>query len=733
MLRHNNSLIAVTAATAAAALSLFAQASKKPVTLDALKTPARPLAELRAGVSWSPSGKQFAFRRGEDLMIYDAATRTSKPLATGKEMKPVKATAAKPAEATPFDWENRRVRDENMQWTSDGKHLLYVSGGDLFWISTENIAPVQLTATEGAERDPKLSPDGKKVSFRRVHDLYVMDIESKKETRLTSNGTATLWNGELDWVYPEELDLGTAHWWSPDSKSIAYLQFDVSRIPLYPHAELLKPSPYAEPQRYPQAGDPNSDVRLGVVAISGNSATKWMDLGDTRDTWLIARIHWGLDSKNVYVHRLARIQNRLDLLKVSASTGAMTEVLRETDPYWINLADDFRFLSDGKRFLWTSERDGFRHIYLYSNDGRDSVQLTKGQWEVDSIAGVDEAAQTIYYVSTEPSPLERHVYSIKFDGTGKTKLSTKEGTNSVSMSPTCDYFLLTHSSLTSPSRTTLHAKNGSELGVYREGDRKQADEYDILPTELTSFKTSDGVTIYGRIIKPKGFQPGTKYPAIVSVYGGPHAQAVRNSWAGTVSWEQVMAHKGFVIWQCDNRGTANRGHAFEAAVFRKLGQKELEDQREGVKYLVSLGYVDPARIGIQGWSYGGFMTLNAMLNAGDVFKAGISGAPVTNFKNYDTIYTERYMGLPSENPDGYAGTNLPLKAGNLKGNLLLVHNFEDDNVLFQNMLQATEALQRNGKLFELMVYPQKAHGVSGGLRNHLNELMTSFFERTLKN
>lgn len=707
-------------------------AEKKPVTLDALKN-ARPFGFAGGGpVTWAPDGKHFVFRQGEEMKLYDAATKTSKLIFANKDLKPVRKPAS--TEPAPFDWENRRVRDENLQWTSDGTHFLYVNGGDLFWITTDASAPVvQLTATADLERDPKLSPDAGKIGFRREHDLYVLDIADKKETRLTRNGSTTLLNGELDWVYPEELDLGTAYWWSPDSKSIAYLQFDLSRLPQYPHSDLLKAHPYAEPQRYPQAGDPNSDVRLGVVAVQGGSATKWMDLGDTRDTWLLARVDWMPDSKHLLVQRPTRVQNRLDLLKVTASTGAVSEILRETDPYWVNLGENIRFLKDGKRFLWTSERDGFQHIYLYSNDGREFTQVTKGPWQVDSIAGVDEAAGMIYYTSTDPSPLERHVYGVKFDGSGKVKLSTKEGTNSVSMSPTCDYFLLTNSSLNAASRTTLHNKSGAELGVYREADTKASDEYEILPTELTSFKTADGATLYARLIKPKGFQAGMKYPAIVSVYGGPHVQTVRNSWAGNATWEQVMAHKGFVIWQVDNRGSSNRGHLFEAAVNRKLGQKELEDQKEGVKYLVSLGFVDEKRVGIQGWSYGGFMTLNAMLNGNEVFKAGISGAPVTNFKNYDTIYTERYMGLPSENPDGYASTNLSLKAGNLKGNLLLIHNFEDDNVLFQNMLQATEALQRNDKPFELMVYPQKAHGVSGAYRNHINALMTSFFERTLKN
>ena len=711
------------------ALTALAQTpAKKPITLESLKGNGGRVGFGGPGAGvWAPDGKSFAFRETGKIKLYDVASKTSRDILTTKSLD---EAAAKPEATSPeFDWTNRRVSGGGMQWSPSGQELLMNTGGDLFWITVADGKFTQLTNTSAHEEDPKLSPDATRVAFRRHHDLYVLDIASKKETRLTRNGTATLLNGELDWVYPEELDLGSAYWWSPDGKSIAYMQFDISRVPLYPQSDLLKTKALAEPERYPQAGDPNSDVRIGVIAAAGGD-TKWMDLGDTRDQWLLARTYWGPDSKSLYVVRLARVQNRLDFMKADIKTGAAIEVLRETDPYWINHNDFFQFVNNGKQFIWGSERDGYQHLYLYSADGRQSSQITKGQWVVSSIAQVDEAKSTIYYVSSEASPTESHLYRINFDGTGKQKMTTEPGMHRISMSPACDTYFDAYSNLQQPPRTTLNKNDGSVWTVYREADRKQMDEYEILPTEILTFKTSDGTTLYARLIKPKGFDASKKYPVIVTVYGGPGVQSIHNAWAGA-SWEQVMAHKGYVIWQVDNRGSKGRGHAFEAALYHKMGQRELDDQREGVKHLLSLGFADSERVGIQGWSYGGFMTLNAMLNAGDVFKAGISGAPVTNFRNYDTIYTERYMGLPAENPDGYAGTNLALKAGNLKGKLLLVHNFEDDNVLFQNMLQATEALQRNDKLFELMVYPQKAHGVSGAYRAHLNELMTSFFDRAL--
>jgi dipeptidyl-peptidase-4 len=300
------------------------------------------------------------------------------------------------------------------------------------------------------------------------------------------------------------------------------------------------------------------------------------------------------------------------------------------------------------------------------------------------------------------------------------------------MSPTGDFYLDTYSSLTAPSRTTLHSGDGKELGVYREADRTQAEEYDIRPTEIVKFKGPDGSDFYGRLIKPANFDPAKKYPVIVDVYGGPGVGSpVHNSWAG-VSMDQVWAHKGYVVWQCENRGIMGRGHNFETAIYHKLGITELADQVFGVKYLIGLGFADPARVGITGSSYGGFMTINAMLNAPDVFKAGAGGAPVTSWINYDTIYTERYMGLPKENPDGYKETALPAHAGNLKGRLLIYHNFEDDNVLFQNTLQMTAALQQAGKQFEFMLYPQKTHGVTAAYGRQLQQLLLDFFDRALK-
>ncbi len=707
-------------------LLLPAFGQKKAITLESVNELTRR-DDAPGPPIWAPDGKTFVFQLKKSLSIYDPSTKSSRNLIATDA---VEAAAVKAPENGPFEWENRGVREAALQWSASGKELLYVSGGDLFLIRVGNGEWEQLTKTPAVEHDPKLAPDGKAVSFRRGWDLYVLDLATRKETRLTTDGGDTLRNGGLDWVYPEEIELSTAHWWSPDSKSIAYLQFDTSREPLFPHGDLLKQRAVFEPERYPQAGDNNADVHLGVVAASGGP-TKWLEVGDTRGSYVIARAGWMPDGRGVYVVRTNRVQKRLELFSIDLESGMPSTILREADPYWINLQGDVRFLKNGKQFLWSSERDGFRHLYLHSIDGHKVKQLTKGAWEVRAVAGVDDAGGRVYYTSNEGNPFETHFYSVKLNGDDKRRLDSAAGTHNVSMGQGGAFYLDTYSSLTSPPRTTLHAGDGSELAVYREADRSQIDEYEILHTEIVSFKGPDGTELHGSVIKPAGFQPGKKYPAIVRVYGGPGVSLpVRNSWTG-VSIDQAYAHKGYVIWQAENRGGAGRGHVFETSIYHHLGVTELADQKAGVGHLLSMGFVDPQRVGIQGWSYGGFMTLNALLNAPEMFRCGIAGAPVTDWRNYDTIYTERYMGLPSENPEGYQSTALPQQAKNLKGKLMIVHNFEDDNVLFQNTLQMMDALQREGKEFEFMLYPQKTHAVTGAARRQMNASMLDFFERNL--
>ena len=699
-------------------------AQKKPVTLEVMERQVA-FAEL-TGMEWSPDGAKFAWMSGGRVRVYDVTARAEKALA---ESKPMEEAAAAVVAPEAFGWQNRRVKEKTLAWSGDGTRLLLKLKGDLFLVDAGTGEWKQLTKTREEEMDPKLSPDGKKVAYRLARNLFVQDAAPGKVQRITTDGSNTRLNGELDWVYPEELDLGTAYWWSPDSKRIAYLQFDVSKVQVYPHADLLKLTPQYEPERYPQAGTANSVVRLGVVSAGGGK-TKWLDTGAGPED-LLARVMWMPDSGTLLVHRLTRTQKKLSLMAVAAGGGAPRVVIEESDDAWINLADDLRVLDGGKRLLWSSERSGFRHLYVYGIDGKEQGQLTRGEWEVSGVDCVDEKAGRVWYTSTEASPVERQLYSVGLGGTGKRRHTQTAGTHQASFGPGCANWVDYYSSLKEAPRKTVYA--GSEAATVYGG--KFADwlsEYEILPTELLTFHGADGTLFHSRLLRPAGFDRSKKYPALVQVYGGPGAQSVKDQWRGA-DWDQVLAHKGFVVWQMDNRGSAGRGHAFEKPLKGRFGKIELEDQLMGVKQLVSMGFVDSQRAGINGWSYGGYMTLQGMLNGGGVFRAGISGAPVTDYRHYDTIYTERYLGLPQENEEGYQASGVVKDAAKLQGRLLLLHNFEDDNVLFQNMLRMMDALQQAGKQYEFLLYPQKAHGVTGKAKKHMHEAMTDFLIRTLKN
>lgn len=707
-------------------LPLLAAPAKKPVTIDAL------LETKRGGrgaiqVTWSPAGDEFVTVESGKIQLYDLKSgKTRNVIAQSK----LEADAEKPQPPAVFDWTNRRVSGSDIQWFSDNRRLLVLESGDLFVLDVRKGTFEQLTKTNEAEIDPKLSPDNTHVSFRRGHDLFTLSLADKSLRQLTSNGSETLLNGELDWVYPEELDLSTAHWWSPDGKHVAYLQFDVSREPVFPQVSLLKQHGLLEPERYPKAGDPNAEVRLGVVPAEGGE-TCWMDLGEPRDN-LLARVAWLPNSREVAAVKLPRVQNKLDILVADVETRRARVVLHEEDPYWINVEGEPKFLRDGKTFLWTSERTGFRHLYRCSLEGGEPQPLTSGEWLVTSIAAVDEDARRVFYVSNEAAVLGRQLYSVGLDGAGKKQVTAGDGTHSVSMlqaRPT--YFLDTVSSTKTVPATTLYKIDAAKVRVYRPADESDRNEYDILPSETVEVKAADGTLLFGRITKPANFDSSKKYPAIVMVYGGPGVQTIQDRWSG-LTWDQVLAHKGFVIWSLDNRGSTGRGHKFETAVYHNLGKQELADQREGLRYLNSLGFVDPARIGLYGWSYGGFMTLNTVTNAPELIKAAIAGAPVTSWHNYDSIYTERYMGLPSDNVEGYKSTTPQAVASQLKAKLLIVHNIEDDNVHFANTMQMADALEKAGRQFYMLIYPQRAHGVSGPVRRHLLEETTAFFEANLK-
>ncbi|MDP9052878.1 MAG: S9 family peptidase [Acidobacteriota bacterium] len=704
-------------------LAGLAAAAQKPVTLEAVKdAPAHSTPKI----VWAADGERFVVNEKGQILLYEVRSGKERVIVDMDKLQ--QAAVPNPAPAV-FDWTNRHVGEREIQWFADGRRLLVAAAGDLFIVDVPKGRFEPLTQTSEAERDPKLSPDNRFVSFRRGPDLYTLEIASKAVTRLTTSGTDTLLNGQTDWVYPEELDLDTAHWWSPDSRSIAYLQFDTAREPVYPQVSLLNVRGVVEPERYPKAGEPNAEVRLGIVPATGG-ATKWMDFGDPRDQ-LPARVVWAPNSQGILAERLNRVQNKLDLLLADTATGISHAVLHEEDPQWINVRGEPRFLANGRQFVWTSERTGFRHIYLCGIDGKTQEQLTAGNWEVGSIAGIDEARRRVLFISNEESPTQAQLYAVGLEGGTRQRLTKTAGVHAISLAPGAAYYMDDWNSLTNPPRRTLFKGDGDELREFRAPDAAAAG-FEILPAEIVQLKAADGTVLYGRLIKPAGFDPAKKYPAIAMVYGGPGVQSVRDAWSG-VSWEQALAQRGFVVWQLDNRGSAGRGHKFEAVVYRDLGEHELNDQKAGLAWLTGRGFVDPARIGLYGWSYGGFMTLYTITRAPGLIQAAIAGAPVTNWRNYDSIYTERYMGLPQENPEAYERTSpIPAAAAMEGTKLLMIHNIEDDNVHFQNSVQMAEALEQAGKKFFMLVYPQKTHGVGGLERKQLLEAETAFFEDNLK-
>ena len=701
-----------------------ATTAKKPVTIDDV------LAQHPAGgilPVWAPDGTEFLYSEGGKVWRYDVA---AKKAVSWFETSPLEKLAKQPEAGKSFGWQNRRVSSESFQWLPHGESVLASVNGDLFLVHRDGHHE-QLTATSSAEEDAKLSPDGKKIVYRTNSNLFVLDVASKKIRQLTTGGSATLLNGQLDWVYPEELDLGTAVWWSPDSKKIAYLQFDIGHEFVYPHADLLGERAVEEPQRYPQSGTANALVKLGVVAVDGG-ATTWMQVGETSDT-LIARVAWTPDSHQLATERLTRIQNQLDLLLCDPASGSGKVLLHEESKTWINLRlENLYFLKTRSEFLWISESSGFDHIYRYSSKtGEQLAQLTTGEWQVNGIQAIDEAKQIVYFTSTEVSPLESQLYGVSLNGGERTRITKEEGLHGIHANLNGSAFVDAYSSSKEPPQTVLRNDAGEEVAVLRPANRKPLEEFDLLPSEFVQLKAADGSVLYGRLIKPAGYQPGTRYPLIVDVYGGPGAQTVRDAWSG-VNMDQVFAHRGYLVWQMDGHGSAGRGHAFETPIYHELGKQEVADQRIGVEYLVKMGLTDPQRVGITGWSYGGYMTIRSLLTAPDVFKVGVAGAPVTDWHNYDTIYTERYMGLPGENKRGYTASSNVLDASKLKGHLLLIHNFEDDNVLFQNTMQMVNALELAGKQYDMQLYPQKTHGVSGKVRKTMYEAMVDFFDKNLK-
>jgi dipeptidyl-peptidase 4 len=618
-------------------------------------------------------------------------------------------------------------------WDDAGTRVAFESHGELFMLNAGSGNVRRLTTAAGDERDPTFSPDGHMLAFVRNKDLYTMDIDKGTEVRHTTTGCDTVYNGILDWVYMEELFTRgevRSFWWSPDGKRLAFLEIREGSMPVYPIVDQLPLDATYRLQRYPKPGDKNPVVRVGIVDARGGDIT-WTDV-DTGDDSYIARVYWQSDSRGVAIEKLNREQNHLTLFFADAATGRGDVVMDETSPTWVNVTYLKHYYAKKRQFLFGSESDGHMHLYLHNLDGSLIRQVTKGDWEVFELAGVDEKKGRIYFTANEGDVLQRHLYHIDESGKNMKRITSEEGTHMVTMSPDFKYYIDRYSSESRPERVSVCNVDGKSLFVI--GDQMSPELAAIHYAAPTFFSIQDGGRTYQcRMVKPLDFDPAKKYPVIVYVYGGPGVQVVRKVWSRHDLWHSYMASRGYIVFSIDNRGSEGRGKAWEESILERMGTLELQDQLAGVNYLKEQSYVDPERIGVWGWSYGGYMTLNAMFNAPDVFKAGVSVGPVTDWRYYDSIYTERYMKLPSENEKGYTASAPATHAENLKGSLLVMYGDVDDNVHIQNSVSLAKKLIDAGKDFDLMLFPGKEHSIVGTAdRTFLYRKMTIFFDRNLK-
>jgi dipeptidyl-peptidase-4 len=704
----------------------------KALTVERIYSQPSLSGRLTRGLVWTPDGKGLSYFEAKgsgkdaktELWVMDATSGERRLLVAADKLESIlPADTSRPTQATGL---GRRAPSQ-YQWASDGAGILFQGPTALAWLDLKTQAGRTLVSGKTTLADPKVSPDGRSVSFVRDHNVWLVNLSDGKERAITQGGIEETRRGELDWVYPEELDIKTAYWWAPDSSSIAYLEMDEHKVSQYPLVDFSSPSGEAEMERYPPAGGANPIVRLFVASRNGGEP-RAMDIGAETDIY-VPRVNWLTDSKHLAIQRLNRAQTTLDLLIADAATGKTRTVLTENDPNWINISDDLYFLKDGKRFLWSSERSGYRHLYLFDLEGKQLAQLTKGEWELTLLDAVDEAKGLVYFTGTEESPLERRLYRVALDGTGFAQITKDAGTHAAVFAPNAVAFYDTYSNAAAPPRQDLYRADGSRIATINENKVAELAEYHLSPMEFIAVKSRDGVQLNASIIKPPDFNPQKKYPVLVYTYGGPHAQVVRNGWGGAnFLWHELMAQKGYIIFALDNRGSAGRGHAFETPLHFRMGAQELSDQRDGVQYLKSLPYVDANRIGIWGWSYGGHMTLHAMFEAGDDFKAGFAGGPVTDWRYYDSIYTERYLGLPQKNEKGYKDSSPVKYAAQLKGKLLIAHGTGDDNVHFANTLAVINSLIEAGKYVEVLAFPGRGHGVSDPpARRVLMQRVTQFF------
>lgn len=743
-------LLVAVAMTLPAAPAIAAPAPEK-LTLEAI-TGSAPLAGptlMKPQVS--PDGARVTFLRGKaadrnrlDLWEYDVASGQTRMLVDSSVVLPGTEVLS---EAEKARRERQRIAAYSgivdYQWAPDGKALLFPLGGELYLYDLARggrEAVRKLTSGAGFATDPRLSPRGGFASFVRERELWVIDLRSGREIRLTHDASDTIANGVAEFVADEEMGRHTGYWWAPDDSAIAFIRIDESPVPLRQRHEVHADRTEVVDQRYPAAGDANVRVQLGTVAPKAGAKPRWIDLGPEPDIYL-ARVDWR-DAQRLTFQRQSRDQHTLELVETTLASGAQRVLLTETSKTWVPLHDALRFLPDG-RFLWSSERSGYEHLYLASEDGRTLTPLTSGDWTVDALLAVDAQAGWVWFAGTRDSPLEKHVYRVPLAGGEVQKLSTTPGMHAPVFARNASVYVDHWSSDTVPPQIELFANDGRRMATLLRNDPSDAEHpfakyrQAQLPVEFGTLTAADGRTeLHYSLIRPAGFDAKKKYPVVVYVYGGPATQTVTRAWPsrGDALFNQYLAQQGYVLFSLDNRGTPRRGREFGGALYGVQGTVEVDDQLRGVEWLKSQPWVDGARIGVHGWSNGGYMTL-MLLARTDAYACGVAGAPVSDWALYDTHYTERYMGLPAANPDGYRDARVLQHIDGLVGpeapKLLLVHGMADDNVLFTNATAVMSALQKRGQPFEMMAYPGARHGLSGADALHRYRLAEDFLGRCL--
>jgi len=619
---------------------------------------------------------------------------------------------------------------------------VYILMGDIFLLNVSSAEFERITETEEEEQSVNFSPNGEMLAFIRENDLYVYNIKEKIEKRLTTDGSETMLNGTLSWVYWEEIfgrqDIG--FWWSEDSKAIAYLQTDESLVSVMHYVDFKPNVPAVITQRYPKAGGKNPMVRVGIIELD-NPKTVWLDIADTSYEY-IARAKWFPDSRQISVQTLNRAQTELHLYFCDRLTGKATHILTETDSAWVNIHDDLFFLQDSDQFIWESERDGYAHLYRYTLDGKLVNQITKGNWAVRSAGGaywlrqaiqaIDEKEDWIYFTALEKSSIERHLYRIKFDGTKMQRLTKEDGFHIITFSPNAKYYVDMYSKINTLPSLSLHRNNGELVTTIGKSRPELLEKFAIQYPELFTILTADSFPMPASILKPKNFDPTKKYPVILNVYGGPSAPTIAHTWNSSIFFDQMLLNNGYLVASVDNRSATAISKILENSIYKQgYGKSELNDLLDAVKWFKAQSWIDPERVGIWGWSGGGTFTLNAMIHSRE-FKAGIAVASVTDWHYYDTFWTEFAMKRPEDNPEGYEKTSLVKNAQNLQGRLLIIHGTYDDNVHIQNTWAFVDELIKAGKMFDMMIYPMRKHGISDRpARIHLYNTMLEFWKENL--